>query len=132
MTISSWLSAMPPPMPPIPPPGKMNWRRRGNSGGSCSARIAAARSANRRSRHARRVEVRRDRLGEHRLAGARRAEEEQAALALAAGALELLARLPQRDDPADLRLGLLLAADVLELDAPVGVARLVALDLLDA
>ena len=72
------------------------------------------------------------RLREHRLAGARRAEEEQAALALAAGVLELLARLPQADDARDLALGLGLAAHVVELDAPVGVAGLVALDLLDA
>src|SRR4051794_1503610 len=42
----------------------------------------------------RRVEPGRDRLRQHRLAGARRAEHEQAALALAARALERLARLP--------------------------------------
>ena len=72
------------------------------------------------------------RLGEHRLAGAGRAEEEHAALALAARLLELLARLPERDDAGDLLLGLGLAADVVELDAPVRVARLVGLDLLDA
>ena len=60
------------------------------------------------------------------------AEEEHAALALAAGLLELLAGLPERDDARDLVLGLVLAADVVELDAPVGVARLVGLDLLDA
>ena len=76
--------------------------------------------------HERRVEARGDRLGEHRLAGAGRPEEQQPALALAAGLLELLARLPQRDDARDLLLGLGLAADVVELDAPVGVARLVA------
>ena len=70
------------------------------------------------------------RLGEHRLAGAGGAEEEHAALALAARLLELLARLPERDDARDLLLGLRLAADVGELDAPVRVARLVALDLL--
>ena len=46
-------------------------------------------------RHERRVESGRDRLRQHRLAGARRAEEEQAALALAARALERLARLPE-------------------------------------
>ena len=61
-----------------------------------------------------------------------RAEEEHAALALAARLLELLAGLPERDDARDLLLGLGLAADVVELDAPVRVARLVALDLLDA
>ena len=60
------------------------------------------------------------------------AEEEHAALALAARLLELLAGLPERDDAGDLLLGLGLAADVVELDAPVRVARLVALDLLDA
>src|SRR5207253_11166448 len=59
-------------------------------------------------------------------------EEEQAALALAARLLELLARLPQRDHARDLLLGLLLAADVVELDAPVRVAGLVRLHLLDA
>ena len=48
-----------------------------------------------RDRHERAVERRRDRLGEHRLAGAGRAEEEDAALALAARLLELLARLPE-------------------------------------
>ena len=61
-----------------------------------------------------------------------RAEEQQPALALAAGALERLARLPQRDDAPHLLLRLGLAADVVELDAPVGVARLVAADLRDA
>ena len=90
------------------------------------------REAGARDRHERAVERRRDRLGEHRLAGAGRAEEQHAALALAAGLLELLARLPERDHARDLLLGLGLAADVLELDAPVRVARLVALDLLDA
>ena len=74
----------------------------------------------------------RDRLREHRLAGARRAEEEQASLALAAGALERLARLPERDDAAHLLLRLCLAADVVELHAPLGVAGLVAADLRDA
>ena len=72
-----------------------------------------------------------DRLGEHRLAGARRADEQQAALGLAAGLAELLARLPERDDAGDLLLGLGLAADVLEPHAPVRVARLVALHLLE-
>ena len=66
------------------------------------------------------------------LPGAGRAEEEQAALALAAGALERLARLPERDDAADLLLRLVLAADVVELDAPLRVARLEAADLRDA
>ena len=46
--------------------------------------------------------------------------------------LEGLARLPEVDDARDLALGLGLAAHVVELDAPVGVAGLVALDLLDA
>ena len=77
------------------------------------------------------VEVRRDRLREHRLARAGRAEEEEPALALAARRLELLARLPERDDPANLLLRLLLAAHVLELDAPVRVAGLEAVDLRD-
>ena len=58
------------------------------------------------------------RLREHRLAGARSAEEEHAALALAARLLELLARLPERDDAGDLLLGLGLAADVVELARP--------------
>jgi hypothetical protein len=80
----------------------------------------------------RRVEARRDALGEHRLAGARRADEQQAALGLAARLTELLAGLPQRDHARDLLLGLGLAADVGQLHAPVGVARLVALHLLEA
>ena len=62
-----------------------------------------------------RVEAGGDRLGEHRLAGAGRAEEEQPAFALAAGLLERLAGLPERDDAADFFLGLVLAADVREL-----------------
>src|SRR6185437_8352807 len=74
-------------------------------------------------RHERRVEAGGERLGEHRLARSGGAEEEQAALALAAGALERLARLPDRDDAPDLFLRLLLPADVLELDPPFGVAR---------
>ena len=61
-----------------------------------------------------------------------RAEEEQAALALAARLLEALARLPEGDDAADLLLRLGLAADVLELHAPLRVAGLVAADLRDA
>src|SRR5262249_737414 len=73
-------------------------------------------------RHERAVEARRDRLREHRLPGARRAEEEDAALALAAVLLELLAGLPQRDDAPDLLLRLRLAAHVVELHAPLGVA----------
>ena len=63
-------------------------------------------------RDERRVEAGRDCLREHRLAGAGRADEEQAALALAAGALERLTRLPERDDAVDLLLRLDLAADV--------------------
>src|SRR6185437_390815 len=54
------------------------------------------REAGARDGDKRRVEARCDRLREHRLAGARRAEEEQAALAFAACALERLARLPER------------------------------------
>ena len=53
-----------------------------------------------------------------------RAEEQQPALALAAGLLERLAGLPERDDLAHLVLRLLLAADVLELHAPFRVAGL--------
>ena len=87
------------------------------------------REAGARDRDERAVERRRDALGEHRLAGAGGAEEEHAALALAARLLELLARLPERDHARDLLLGLGLAADVVHLDAPVRVARLVALDL---
>ena len=83
-------------------------------------------------RDERRVEAGRDRLRQHRLAGARRAEEEQAALALAARALERLAGLPEADDAANLLLRLGLAADVVELDAPLRVARLEAPDLADA
>ena len=63
------------------------------------------------------------------LPGARRADEEQAALGLAAGLAEVVARRPELDDLRDLGLRLLLAADVAELHAPVGVARLVALHL---
>ena len=81
--------------------------------------------------HERALEVRGDGLGQHRLAGAGCAQEEHAALALAAALLELLARLPEVHHAGDLLLGLGLAADVLELDPPVGVARLVAADLLD-
>ena len=71
------------------------------------------------------------RLGEHRLAGARRADEQQPALGLAARGAELLAGLPQRDDARDVLLGLGLAADVVEAHAPVRVAGLVGLHLLD-
>ena len=85
-----------------------------------------------RDRDERAVESGRDRLREHRLAGAGRAVEEDAALAAAAGQLERLAGLPEADDPPDLLLRLRLAADVLELDAPVGVAGLEAFDLRDA
>ena len=63
------------------------------------------------------------------LPGSGRAEEEQAALALAARALERLARLPDRDDAPHLFLRLRLAADVRELDAPLRVSRLEGLDL---
>ena len=69
---------------------------------------------------------------EHRLAGAGRAVEEEAALALAAGLLEQLAGLPQRDDLAHLFLRFGLAAHVFEPHAPVGVAGLEAVDLRDA
>ena len=85
-----------------------------------------------RDRDERAVEPGRDRLRQHRLAGAGRAVEEDAALTAAAGQLERLARLPEADDPPDLLLRLRLAADVLELDAPVGVAGLEAFDLRDA
>src|SRR5581483_6342875 len=90
------------------------------------------REAGARDRDERRVEAGRDRLREHRLAGSRGAEEEQASLALAARPLERLARLPERDDAAHLFLRLGLAAHVLELHAPLGVAGLVAADLRDA
>ena len=82
-------------------------------------------------RHERAVEVGGDGLGQHRLAGAGGAQHQQAALALAAGLLERLAGLPQRDDAAHLLLGLRLAAHVVQLHAPVGVARLVGADLAD-
>ena len=82
-----------------------------------------------RDRDERRVEAGRERLREHRLAGAGGPEEEHAALALAAVVLELLARLPDRHDPADLLLGLRLAAHVVELHAPLRVAGLERLDL---
>ena len=80
-------------------------------------------------RHERAVEVGGDRLGDHRLAGAGSAQEQQTALALAAGLLELLAGLPQGDHAGDLLLGLGLSADVCDLHAPARVARLVAADL---
>ena len=82
-----------------------------------------------RDRDERRVESGRERFREHRLPGAGRAEEEEAALALATRALERLARLPDRDDPAHLLLRLGLATHVRELDAPLRVSRLEALDL---
>ena len=88
-----------------------------------------AREAGAGDRHERAVEVRRDRLRDHRLAGTGRAQEQQAALALTAGLLELLARLPQGDHARDLLLGLCLAADVVDLHAPARVAGLVAADL---
>src|SRR6266567_4208380 len=50
-------------------------------------------------------------------------------VAIAAGTLEGLARLPERDDPPHLFLRLGLPAHVLELHAPLGVAGLVAADL---
>ena len=53
------------------------------------------------------------------------------ALSLAAGCLELLPRLPERHDPANFLLRFLLAADVVELDAPIRVAGLEAADLRD-
>src|SRR4051794_37338700 len=81
--------------------------------------------------HDRRVEAGGDRLGEHRLARARRADEQQAALGLAAGLAEVLAGLPQLDDALDVLLGLLLPADVLQAHAPVRVAGLVGLHLHD-
>ena len=90
------------------------------------------REAGARDGHERRVEPGCDRLREHRLAGAGRAEEEQAALALAARLLEALAGLPEGDDAPDLLLRLGLAANVLELHAPFGVTGLVAADLRDA
>ena len=82
-----------------------------------------------RDRDERRVEAGRERLREHRLARAGRPEEQHAALALAAVALELLARLPDRDDAAHLLLRLGLSANVVELDAPLRVAGLERLDL---
>ena len=85
-----------------------------------------------RDRDERAVEAGRNRLREHRLAGARRAVEEDAALTAATGQLERLAGLPEADDSPDLLLRLRLAADVLELDSPVGVAGLEAFDLRDA
>src|SRR5207248_9968279 len=57
---------------------------------------------------------------------------EQAAFALAARLLEDLAGLPEGDDAPDLFLRLGLAADVFELDAPFGIARLERLDLHDS
>ena len=87
------------------------------------------REARARHRHDRRVEARGDALGEHRLAGARRTDEQQAALGLAARLAELLAGLPQGDHARDLLLRLALPAHIVEVHAPVGVARLVALHL---
>ena len=81
--------------------------------------------------HERRVEAGGDGLGEHRLAGAWRPDEEQAALGLAARLLELVAGLPQLDDLAHLFLDVGLAAHVVDLDAPAGVAGLVRLHLAD-
>src|SRR5206468_6179229 len=71
-----------------------------------------------------RVEAGGQSLGQHRLARSRWSDEEDAAFPLAARALEPLARLPERDDTVDLLLRLGLAADVLDLHAPLRVARL--------
>ncbi len=81
------------------------------------------------NRDERGVEAGRDRLGQHRLSRPGRAEEEQASFALATRALEGLARLPDVDDAAHLLLRLHLTSNVVELDAPFGVARLERLDL---
>src|SRR5439155_2605608 len=59
-------------------------------------------------------------------------EEQETSLAPAAGFLEGLARLPEVDNAPHLLLRLGLAADVLELHAPVGVAGLEATNLADA
>src|SRR5262249_2299815 len=59
------------------------------------------------------------------------AQEEEPALAFAARLLEALAGLPEVDDAANLLLGLDLAADMVELDAPVRVAGLEGLHLRD-
>ena len=80
-------------------------------------------------RDERRVEAGRERLRQHRLPGARSSEEEEPALTLAAGTLERLAGLPDRDDAADFLLRLRLSADVGELDAPLSVSGLEGLDL---
>ena len=80
-------------------------------------------------RDERRVEAGGECLREHRLPGAGGAEEEEAALALAAGALECVSGLPDRDDPAHLLLRLRLPADVRELHAPLCVPGLEGLDL---
>ena len=81
--------------------------------------------------HEGRVEARRERLREHRLAGAGRADEEQPALALAAGGLVVLAGLPELHDALHLGLHVLLAAHVVEAHAPARVTRLEGLDLAD-
>ena len=78
------------------------------------------------------VEPGRDRFREHRLTGSGCAEKEQSALPLSSRPLESLARLPERDDPPNLLLGLHLATDVLELDSPLRVPWLEAPDLGDA
>ena len=80
-------------------------------------------------RDERRVEAGGECLREHRLPGAGGAEEEEAALTLAAGALECVSGLPDGDDPAHLLLRLRLPADVRELHAPLRVAGLEGLDL---
>jgi hypothetical protein len=89
------------------------------------------REAGTRDRDERAVEAGCDRLRDHRLACSRRSEEQQPPLTLAAGLLELLSRLPERDHARDLLFGLGLTADVVDLHAPAGVARLVAADAAD-
>src|SRR4029079_26387 len=87
------------------------------------------RKARARDRDERRVEAGRKRFREHRLPRSGGAQEEKAALALPARTLERLAGLPDRDDATHLLLRLRLAADVRELDSPLGVTRLEGLDL---
>ena len=87
------------------------------------------REAGARDRDERRVEPGRERLREHGLPRTRRTQEEEPALPLASRTLERLARLPDRDDAAHLLLRLRLPANVGELHAPLGVARLEGLDL---
>src|SRR5262245_56052202 len=70
------------------------------------------------------VESGRNCLRKHRLACARRSEEQETAFALAACSLERLTRLPEIDDALDFLLGLDLTSHMLQLHAPVRVARL--------